>query len=143
MSEVLEQRVREVDDSLVLRIHPSGYRYITHGDRVVCADGEADWARAARFAADIALQGRGVVAIIGGGFCILPKLLRARGYTINVYEIEPPLSRFCPPWAFFVPGDYRVTMDGLFDVIVYDLGDPPAVDLTAHLKPGGQLLGVE
>jgi hypothetical protein len=41
----------------------------------------------------------------------------------------------------FVPGDWRDMIDGLFDVIVYDLGgDVPRETLSQHLNRGGIIL---
>jgi hypothetical protein len=144
MSEVLETRTKTVDDSLVERRHPEGHRVLMRGDRSIASDGEADLARAARFAIDLKVARGAAVAIIGGGLCVLPRVLRGRGYTQHVYEIEPALDRYCPDYATFIPGDYRTTLTGLYDAIVYDLGDPADTALlNAHLNPGGLLLGVE
>ena len=146
MSEVLDARTRTISDDLVVKRHAGeGYRLCFRGEVPVCDDGPSTWERAAHFAADMAEVGpRKAVAILGGGFCVLPRVLRCARHTMTVYEIEAALGRFCPNYATFVPGDWRTTLTGLYDVIVYDIGDnPDRAYLESHLNPGGLLLGLE
>jgi hypothetical protein len=142
MSEVLEGRTREVDDSLRLVIHAGdGHRVVMRGERGVADDGDFTWARSARFAASVPPSAH-TIAVIGGGLCVLPRLLRWA--SVTVYEIEPALRRFCPNGVVFVPGDWKNTLSGPYDVIVYDVGDTPDRSLLEqHLARGGVLLGVE
>ena len=79
------------------------------------------------------------IAWIGGGFCVGPRLFV--GAKSTVYEIEPDLREFCPGDAEFMVGDYRETMTGTYDIIIYDLGgDVPRGHLSNHLTPGGVIL---
>lgn len=146
MSETLDRRTRQVADDLEVRIHAGeGHRLVFRGDVPLCDDGPNTWERAGRFAAGMAELGpRKTVAIIGGGFSIIPRVLRIARHTMTVYEIEGKLERFCPNYATFIPGDWRTTLTGRYDVIVYDIGDTPdRATLEAHLNPGGLLLGLE
>lgn len=84
------------------------------------------------------------VAWIGGGFCVGPRVFAIADCKQTVYEIEPALAEFCPEGVEFVPGDYRDTMRGTYDVIVYDLGgDVPREFLSKHLNDGGVILPKE
>ena len=141
---ILEHRTREVDASLRLVQHDGeGYLMVMAGERCIASESDADLARCARFAMEITQLRGARVAIIGGGFCILPRLLFGRGYLIDVYELEPALDRYCPVGARFIPGDYVSTLSGKYDAIVYDIGDPPDIALLEQcLAAGGQLLGV-
>ena len=79
------------------------------------------------------------IAWIGGGFHVGPRLFV--GAKSTVYEIEPDFREFCPEGVEFIPGDWRDTITGTYDVIVYDLGgDVPRETLMRHLKPGGVIL---
>ena len=81
------------------------------------------------------------VAWIGGGFCIGPRLFATANCRQVVFEIEPSLREFCPEGVEFIPGDYRETMTGKYDVIIFDLGgDVPRDLLTKHLSDGGKIL---
>ena len=81
------------------------------------------------------------VAWIGGGTCLGPRIFAESGCVQTVYEIEPTLAEFCPSGVAFVPGDWRATISGKFDVVIYDLGgDVPYDALAAHLNNGGKIL---
>lgn len=102
------------------------------------------YARAARFAIDAAPFTLKTVAWIGGGMCVGPRLFTVTRCTQTVYEIEPSFAEFCPVGITFVPGDWRVTLTGRFDIIVFDLGGPvPYGDLTPFLNIGGIILPEE
>jgi len=120
---ILEKRTKEVDDSLRLKIHDGeGYRMVMRGESCIASDGAGDWARCAKLAADVP-RGTETLAIIGGGLGVLPQLLRWVP-SITVYEIEPSLEQFVGG-SVFVAGDWRETLEGKYDVIVYDLGEYP------------------
>lgn len=81
------------------------------------------------------------IAWIGGGFCVGPRVFSIADCIQTVFELEPFLAEFCPNGVQFVPGDYRDTMVGAFDVIVYDLGgEVPREFLSQHLNSGGIIL---
>jgi hypothetical protein len=81
------------------------------------------------------------VAWIGGGLCIGPRLFAIADCRQTVYEIEPALREFCPEGVTFIPGDYRDTITGTYDIIIYDLGgEVPRETLAKHLNPGGKIL---
>ena len=85
----------------------------------------------------------GSVAHIGGGLCCLARMM-GPAYQHTVYEIEPALEEFCPEGVTFIPGDWRDTISGKYDVIVYDLGgEVPREELSGHLNPGGRILPPE
>ena len=145
--EILDQVtvVVEKDESLFLEVQPDGERRLFRGLRSIADDGDGLMATEARYALKVRdFKPRGcTVAIIGGGLGILPRLLW-KDYTITVHEIEPRLDRFTPNWCTFIPGDWRTTISGTYDVIVYDLGgDVPVEELTPHLAPGGIILPAE
>ena len=118
-----------------------GHRLLMWGNACVSDDGEGTLARCASWAISLGnLQGK-TVAWIGGGFCIGPRLFAIADCKQTVYEIEPALREFCPEGVEFVAGDYRDTLTGLFDVIVYDLGgEVPRETLSRHINPGGKIL---
>ena len=79
------------------------------------------------------------IAWIGGGFCVGPRLFV--GAKSTVYEIEPALAEFCPEGVEFVAGDWRDTLSGKYNCIVYDLGgETPYAELEKFLEPGGIIL---
>lgn len=123
-----------------------GYRMVMRGEASVCSESDTDLAIEARYALRIRESHLyESVAVIGGGFCILPRLLGS-ALDIDIYEIVPELERFRPWHAAFIPGDWRDTLRGTYDVIVYDIGDLSREDrerLTSHLNPGGLLLPLE
>lgn len=130
------------DNSLRVVTLDNGDRRIFRGRRALCDDGVVERGRMAAACMQIRdFKPRGcTVAIIGGGFGILPRLLW-KDYTITVYEIEPRLDRYTPNWCLFVPGDYHSTLSGTFDVIVYDLpGKVPLDELLPHLNVGGLII---
>lgn len=142
---VLEAGTKLVDNSLVLDNQRGiGYRIVSRGGLVVCDDGDDTYSRAAKFAVDARNLRNKAVAWIGGGLCVGPRVFRISPCAQTVYEMEPALAEFCPNDCTFVPGDWRVTLTGTYDIIVYDLGDKPDMDLlNLHLNPGGLILGVE
>jgi hypothetical protein len=85
------------------------------------------------------MAGRKTVAHIGGGLCLLPTALSiVPGIDQTVYEKEGCLSIFCPKEIRFVAGDWRDTIKGRFDLIVWDLPDPcPREELEGFLTPDG------
>jgi hypothetical protein len=117
-------------------------------------DQVAEMARLAIRVADARFPRDARVAHIGGGFCILPRILDLRPWGAqDIYEIEPALIRKAQnrwpnkPWRF-VEGDWRATLAGQYDIIVYhinstqeDLSDNDRDRLTMHLAAGGVLLG--
>jgi spermidine synthase len=102
---------------------------------------------AARIAeADLPPEAR--VAVVGGGLCVLPRVLALRAWgALDVYELEPALVRWVQEWLpvsrrwRFVVGDYRETLVDRYDLIVYDLAEPmDARRLSEHLAPGGAII---
>ena len=117
-----------------------GERHYLVDGGAIATEGDDQVARMAWIAMQIPLGAS--VAWIGGGFCIGPRLSMGRKQT--VYEIEPALREFCPEGVEFVPGDWRDTISGKYDVIVFDLGgDVPRETLAKYLNPGGVLLPKE
>jgi hypothetical protein len=137
----LDQRKKQIDDDLVEKVDATGNRVVYRGESCVSADS----AEQLLFVAGCALQARNLqrktVAWIGGGFCIGPRLFDISNCTQTIYEIEPALAEFCPRNMTFIPGDYRATLTGTYDVIVYDLGgEVPRKELSAFLNSGGIIL---
>lgn len=140
---VLHTRTRTINDDLVEQTHGLGYHLIFRGTSVVCDDSDDTLARAAKFAIHARNLRQKTVAWIGGGYCLGPRVFDVANCIQTVYEIEPSLSEFCPNNMTFVPGDWKATLSGLFDIIVFDLGTPTPEDillLDAHLEPNGRLL---
>ena len=133
-------------ETLKVRVirEPNGTRHLLVGNRTEASDSPDQWAAVAKHVAAFPARPE-TVAWIGGGFCIGPRIARGRVRTRqDVYELRPLLAKYCPAYATFVPGDYRTTLTGLYDVIVYDIGDAPdRATLETHLNPGGLLLGLE
>ena len=138
----LDSRTVEVSDDLVLTDHAGGgFHVVYRGAACVCDDGEATYIRAAHFAIDAGMLTGKSVAWIGGGLCVGPRLFAIADCEQTVYEIESALAEFCPDGVRFVSGDWRDTISGEFDVIVYDLGDEtPRDELTRFLNRGGIIL---
>lgn len=127
-------------------IEKNGARLVMNdAGECIATDQAETYERAARFALDCGvLDPSKTVAWIGGGLCIGPRLFAMTGCVQDVYEIEPALREFCPEGVAFAAGDYRETMRGSYDVIVYDLGGVVPRDfLTRYLTPNGILLPKE
>ena len=107
----------------------------------VHSDNDDSVARVTRFAlAAIPFDGK-TVAWIGGGLCIGPRLFAIADCKQTVYEIEPALYEFCPDRVLFIPGDWKDTIKGKYDLIIYDLGgEVPRETLAKYLNPGGKIL---
>jgi hypothetical protein len=133
----------DLGDGLTLEIHAGeGYRMVMRGNINVCIDNSVETAfnvKCREQAGDV--KGK-AVAWIGGGMCIGPRLFD--GAVQTVYEILPALKTFCPEGVQFVPGDWRNTLTGKFDVIVYDIGgEVPREELAKFLAAGGLILPLE
>ena len=119
-----------------------GYRALFHHE-MGQIDGEDQdrKARTAEFAyAAGRLTGKSV-AWIGGGLCYGIRCFAIADCTQTVFEQMAECREFCPEGVEFIPGDYRETMRGTYDVIVFDLGgDVPRKFLAKHLNPGGKIL---
>lgn len=102
-----------VDDS-------NGYRMAFSEGVCIAAEDDAEMAACARWRLRIASNSK--VAIIGGGFCVLPRLLT--DCAVTVYEVEAELQQFCPTTCEFIVGDWNETLTIKYDVIVYDTGTP-------------------
>lgn len=104
-------------------------------------------ARAVVLANDYVPRRRARIAVVGGGLCVIPRLLWPRG--VDVYEIREDLVAWCRrrwpmlegAWSFVV-GDYRDTFPsrGPYDLVVFDIPEEPAVELAARLADDGVLL---
>jgi hypothetical protein len=142
---VLDAAMRTVDNSLREGVLPGqSFRVLLRGNVSVDCESDSEVANRTRWVLAIGPQKGKSVAWIGGGFCIGPQLLLYGGAKQTVFEIEPSLREFCPEGVEFVPGDWRDTISGRFDVICYDLGgDVPRETLLKHLKPGGVILPKE
>ena len=120
-----------------------GDRSLLENGGAFATDGDDQVAKIARYVAQFQ-AGTLSVAWIGGGLCIGPGIVAFSGITQTVYEIRPYLREFCPEGVTFIPGDWRDTISGKFDVIVYDLGgDVPYVTLAQYLTPSGLVLPKE
>lgn len=136
---ILEHGTKEVDNSLrLVRHNGEGHLMVVRGDAIVADESDGTWARCAKLAAQIPANSQ--VAIIGGGMGVLARILRR---PVTVFEIEPALEPYSNA-AKFIVGDWRKTLPGFkFDVIVYDVGDAPDVELLrGSLAVNGLLLGV-
>lgn len=136
---ILEERTKEIDDSLIEKMHPGGYRYVLRGGVPICSESDPEWARMAKIAVKILQSGAKKIAMIGGGFCILPKLLYGRGYEIDVYEIESALEEYHKD-ARFISGDWRDFLDGTYDILVYDAGEFLAPEDRKRLKASAPII---
>lgn len=140
----LDRRTKQVPDDLTLVDHPNGYQIVYRCDKVLAMNGPDDLCRVAGYALSAKNLQRKTVAWIGGGLCLGPRLFDISNCTQTIYEIEPALAEFCPNRFTFIPGDWRSTISGTYDVIVYDLGDDvPRQELTPFLAPGGIILPAE
>ena len=139
MMRVLDTRNITVREELTVR-GEAPRRWIYRGEVCICNE-EDDYSRAIPFllAAGSLRQKR--VAWIGGGFCIGPRAFAVANCDQTVFEQEPALEEFCPDGVRFVPGPWRDTIQGLFDVIIYDVGgEIPRDELDKYLKPEGAVL---
>lgn len=139
---VLDARNIRVREELVVTTHAGqGYSMVLRGGTLVCDDGPDTHSRVAKLALAAApLKGK-YVAWIGGGLCVGPRLFAIADCTQTVYEIEPRLVEFCPSDVRFVTGDWRDTVTGKFDLIVFDIADDvPREELAKFLNPGGVIL---
>lgn len=142
---VLDARNVHVREELVVTTHSGqGYSMVLRGGTLVCDDSPDTHSRIAKLALAAApLKGKSV-AWIGGGLCVGPRLFAIADCVQTVYEIEPRLVEFCPSDVRFVTGDWRDSISGKFDVIVYDLGGDVPHDLLAKfLNSGGKVIPCE
>lgn len=141
MMRVLDTLEVTVQEALTLHDDDHNNRFIRKGGTYLCGEDIDTYARAARFAIDAASLTGKRIAWIGGGLCVGPRVFAIADCRQTVYEIEPSLHEFCPADVTFIPGDWRDTISGRFDIVIYDLGgDVPRDDLVAHLNPGGIIL---
>lgn len=144
---ILDARNVTVREELRLETRDDGLRRIWRGNSLLADDGPDTHARATAFALAAFEQPRTIaplVAWIGGGLCVGPRLFACCGALQTIYELEPRLGEFRPDGSTFIAGDWRDTLSGLYDVIVYDLGGEVPYDaLRTHLKPGGVILPLE
>jgi hypothetical protein len=107
----------ELGDGLTLKIHAGeGYRMVMRGNINICIDNNRETAFNAMCREQAGDVTGKTVAWIGGGMCIGPRLFAGAKQT--VYEILPALKQFCPDGVKFIPGDWRDTISGKYDVIV-------------------------
>ena len=81
----------------------------------------------------------GTVAHIGGGFCTMARIMGPR-FVHDIYEIEREFKQFIPEGAAFIEGDWRDTLIGTYDLILYDLGGIVPEILKNYLNPNGLIL---
>jgi hypothetical protein len=134
-----------VEVPIVLTDETVGNRIITREGIVLSDDSRGTYARAARYAIATGFLVGKVIAWIGGGLCVGPRLFATSKVRQTIFEANPSFAEFCPPGLNFVPGDWRVNIvnnAGPYDVIVYDLRDTiPTAELTPYLTPTGIILG--
>jgi hypothetical protein len=142
---ILDTREVSVREELHIRLHSgSGHRLLMWGESTISDDGEGTFYRCSKWAVEIGSLVEKKVAWVGGGFCVGPRIFGIANCNQYVYEIESSFAEFCPEGVEFIPGDYRDTLTGKFDVIVYDLGgEVPREFLSKHLNEGGVLLPKE
>ena len=133
----------DLGDGLTLEIHNGERcRMVMLGTINICIESESEIDRYKTLREETGDLASKSVAWIGGGMCIGPRLFDGAKQT--VYEILPALKQFCPEGVKFIPGDWRDTISGHYDVIVYDLGgDVPRETLAEFLAPGGVILPKE
>lgn len=120
----------------------------------IATDERIEWGRISQMMAEIPARGvpaAGTIAFVGAGFCLGPQLanLNRQWDKIDVYEQQQPIidwNAVNTPGANrwnFIQGDYRQTMLGRYNVILYDapVDDFDGNFLRSHLRPGGLLLG--
>ena len=138
MNEILDEGFTVVDNSLRLTTHGGqGHRMVVRGVVTIASESNDDWARCAKIAVHIPRDGRRI-ALIGGGMCVLPRIAQV---PMDIYELEPALARFVPPGCTFIPGDYRDTIQGPYDVLIFDLGEAPDILVLRRHCPTGLILG--
>ena len=143
---ILEQATTMIPQESRLELIDDGYgkRVLRNGQQIA-SDCDGDIAVLARRLVTIRDGGfnRGSVAHIGGGLCLLARMM-GPGYDHTVFEIEPSLREFSPRGVTFIPGDWRDTISGTFDIVIYDLGgEVPRGTLLKHLNDGGVILPKE
>lgn len=129
-------------------------------NHVLATEADDQWAWAGRVAARLATHTMDYddhnIAFIGGGFCILPRILDLAYWNhMHIYEIEQYVIDWTREHRLdprqrkrfkFIHGDYVDTLPSseyAYDVIVYHLATPPNVPvLRAALAPRGWLIGV-
>ncbi len=86
------------------------------------------------------------IAHLGGGMGWLPKMLTGYGYEQDVYEKDLDIVAFLETGILaehmnFIGGDYKDTLTGAYDIIVYDIDEYLEDDsfIKSHLKEGGKL----
>lgn len=148
-----DETITRDTENVKLRRHVDsrGFKHIITGQYTIDTDVDEQLARLARWVLSMPARFDSI-AWIGGGMCQGPRLVRGRVRAQDVYEKRPAMERFCPSGATFILGDWRDTINGQYDVIVYDVWDPREADvlsepdrtrLESHLTEGGLLLGGE
>lgn len=141
---ILEQGTMTVDNSLTETTHGGeGYNIIMRGNKAITNNSTTEHGRMAKAAIQILeLPNITNIAIIGTGYGLLPRLLQGRGYNIDMYEIEGALEQFSEGLGTFIAGDWNDTLDGEYDIIVYDVGDTDYNEaiLNSNLADGGILI---
>jgi len=127
---------------VTIRRDSSGIYVFNEAGMQVASDCDGDLSVFARRLLEIRASGihKGAVAHIGGGLCLLTQMM-GPAYEHVVYEIGEELREFCPDGVTFIPGDWRDTISGKYDVVIYDLGgEVPRETLAKFLAPGGVIL---
>lgn len=146
--EILDESTRTVDNSLVIKTHDGGgHRMLVRGDRLIADENDLQWAYAAKYAAAVhkvpTIQS---VAIIGGGFCLTPRVMGPH-HDYTIFELEPALRRFAPRGATFIEGDWRITFPPMaqeFDAVILDTGETlEASGIAGMVGPGCLVLSYE
>ena len=85
------------------------------------------------------------VAHLGGGMGLLPKMLMGRGFEQEVFEIDDAIAKWLlegvpGTHSTIHVGDWRETLVGSYEIIVYDIDAPVDMDsLRKHLNPDGHI----
>lgn len=83
------------------------------------------------------------IAHIGGGVAWLARMLTGYGYDQHIYEISPEIiawnrDKRLNDQLLWVEGDWRQTLSGEYDAIIYDITEPLSeadeAQLRSHLK---------
>ena len=128
------------------RVEADGSRAIYRGAANIALENDYEIASMAKAALRIraAFPSGGAVAVLGGGFCILPRLLGLTPYRITIFEINEVLERYVPAGCHFILGRWQDTLVDRYDVIIHDTGEDlterEGAMLAEHLIEGGQVI---
>lgn len=131
----------------ILKTDSNGQQTVWRGDSIIAYEYGTNPTAWIRWLSDIDLAAIPTASIlyIESGFCTLARILGPTYAHYSLYA-ESVMSRFIPPGAHGLAGDWKVNIAslGTFDFILFDIGpQPTSADkdiLVPHLKPEGLLL---